>query len=405
MFYYVYDMGRATAQVFGVAATAGRLLFDHPLSMFSYAPGARSFAAIGEMAAQAAHRQRRPGLEIGPIDVDGKATPVRMRTIERRTFARLREITVAASRGRSKILIVNPLSGHFAFLFEDLYRGLLRSHDLYVLDWRDAREVPAAAGSFDLDDQIEYVVDALDRAGPGVHLLGFSQSTIPALAAAAIAAEDRARTQPRSLILMAGPVDVRVNPTPLNRFLADHSATWFAGNLITHVPVYYPGAMRRVYPGFVQLAGYVSVSLEDQVGARLALFEALVRGDGDGAEAHQAFFDRFHTVMDLPADFFLDMATRIFRRAELATGAFRWRGRPVGTDALAGTPLMTIEAADDILSAPGQTHAALDLCGNAPKRSRERLTVPDLGDLGLVHGRRWHAEILPKMERFLSRNG
>jgi len=405
MLYYMYDIGRTALDIWAPAARAAQTWFGHPLSPLGVTPMGRAAAAIGEIAERSMRRYAKPELGLDRIDNGGRSVPVTHKVLAARAFGRLLHLRCRGARTKPRVLVVNPLSGHFSALLEDFYAGLLIDHDVYVLEWFDARDVPLAMGAFDLDEQIAYVANAIRRLGPDLHVIGFSQSTVPALAASALAAGEGGGFAPTSLTLIAGPVDTRVNPNALNRFIADHSTSWFVHNAVTHVPVYYPGAFRRVMPGFVQLNGYLSASLEDQVAAHAAFFENLVRGDGESAQVHRDFYDRFLAVMDLPAEFALDMLTRIFDRAELAAGRLSWRGRRVDPGALRDTALMTVEAERDVLAAPGQTHRAHQLCPAIPKPRRGRITLDRAGHLSVVHGRRWRVEILPRLTDFIRRHG
>ena len=396
MHYYIYDMGRAALGTVSPAAQAACAFLSHPFHPLSYTPAGRAAAGFGEVIERSLRHHLPPDL-----DLDG----VTQRVVAKRPFGRLLHLALTGGGDRPPLLAVNPMSGHFSALFEDFYAGLLPHFDLYVAEWADARDVPAAAGAFGLDDQITIIEDDIRRLGPGLHVTGFSQSTVPLTAAAALVAAAEPAAAPRTLTLIAGPLDTRVNPNPVNRFIAGHPLAWFDSHLTAEVPFYYSGAGRRVFPGFLQLAGYISASMEDQIDAHFAFFESLVRGDGDGAQAHRDFYDRFLAVMDLPAEFFDDMLARVFRDAALARGALQVGGRQVDTSALCDTALFTAEAGEDDLSAPGQTHAAHDFCAALPAARRRRMTLDGLGHIGLVHGRRWRQEVLPAMVDFVRAHG
>lgn len=402
MLYYMYDVGRTALDSWTPAATAARAFVTHPLSPFSATAAGRAVAAFSEIAERTMRRYVKPRFAIPAVEAAGRRRAVHERDLLAHPFGRLLRYEVEGLDRRPRVLVVNPLSGHFSALLEDLYVGLLADHDVHVLEWNDARDVPLLAGSFGLDDQIALVLRALRLLGPGTHLVGFSQSTIPTLAATALLAEDGDTAAPATLTLMGGPVDTRVNPNPLNRLIRAHPVAWFHHNLISEVPFYYPGALRRVFPGFVQIGTYVSAAVDRHVDAHYAFFDSLLRGDGESVETHRAFFDRFHAVMDLPAEFFLDMVDRVFREATLAEGTMTWRGRPVRTEAIRQTALFTVEADEDVLAAPGQTHAAHDLCPGVPKREHRRLTLAGAGHLGIVHGRPWRDDVRPALSRFVA---
>ncbi len=396
MQYYIYDMGRATLGSISPAPQAARAFFSHPFFPLSQTPMGRAAAGLGEVFERSLRHHRPPDL-----DLDG----VTEREVAVRPFGRLLHFATSGGGERPRLLVVNPMSGHFSALFEDFYAGLLDHFDLFVAEWADARDVPAAVGGFTLDEQITTIEDDIRRLGPGLHVTGFSQSTVPVTAAAALVAASDPAAAPRSLTLIAGPLDARINPNPVNRFIADHPLAWFDQHLTADVPFYYRGAGRRVFPGYLQLAGYISASMDDQIDAHFAFFESLIRGDGDGAQAHRDFYDRFLAVMDLPAEFLRDMVTRVFRDAALARGRLRVGDRTVDTAALRRTALFTAEAGEDDLTAPGQTHAAHDFCTAVAASRRRRLTLDDVGHIGLVHGRRWRDEMLPAMVDFIHAHG
>jgi len=396
MHYYIYDLGRAALGTISPAAQAARALLSHPLHPLSQTPAGRTAAGFGEVFERTLRRHRPPDLTL-----DGVA----LRELASHPFGRLLHCDQIGAGDRPRLLAVNPMSGHFSALFEDYYAGLLSHFDLYVAEWADARDVPAAAGPFTLDHQITVIENAIRRLGPKLHVAAFSQSTVPAAAAAALVAADDPAGAPRSLSLLGGPLDTRVNPNPINRFIAGHPLEWFDRHLTAEVPFYYRGAGRRVFPGYLQLAGYISASMDDQIDAHFAFFESLARGDGDSAQAHRDFYDRFLAVMDLPAEFFRDMVTRVFRDAALARGTLRVDGRLVDPAALTRTALFTAEAGADDLAAPGQTHAAQDFCVAVPAAGRKRMTLDGVGHIGLVHGRRWRREVLPAMADLAATHG
>jgi poly(3-hydroxybutyrate) depolymerase len=396
MHYYIYDMGRAALGTISPAAQAAAAVLSHPFHPLSQTPAGRAAAGLGEVF----ERSLRHHL---PLDLNLEG--VALREVAVHPFGRLLHLDSGHDGARPRLLVVNPMSGHFSALFEDFYAGLLSHFDVFVAEWADARDVPATAGTFTIDDQIMVIEDDIRHLGPGLHIAAFSQSTVPATAAAALAAAADAAAAPRSLTLIAGPLDTRVNPNPVNQFIAGHPLAWFDSHLTAEVPFYYRGAGRRVFPGFYQLAGYITASIDDQVDAHFAFFESLARGDGDSAQAHRDFYDRFLAVMDLPAEFFRDMVARVFRDAALARGALEVGGRPVDTTALRDTALFTAEAGEDDLAAPGQTHAAHDFCTTVAAQRRRRITVDGVGHIGLVHGRRWRHEVLPAMVEFIDSHG
>ena len=402
MHYYMYDMSRWALDAVAPATRAAQLFWTHPYSPLSQTPAGRAAAACGEIFERSYRRHTPPPLSLrNGTKGEARARP---RVVSSHRFGRLLHLSDETT-DRPRMLVVNPLSGHFSSLFEDLYCGLLDHVDLYVAEWKDARDVPARDGSFTLDDQITCIEDYLRRLGPALHVLAFSQSTVPVLAAATLAAAQRPTAGPRSLTLMAGPLDPRINPNALNDFIASHPIAWFEGHLTAEVPFYYRGAGRRVFPGFLQLATYISASLDDQLDAHTYFLRNRISGNGAGVQAHRDFFDRFYAVMDLPAEFFHDTVKRIFREAALARGTLVVGGRQVDTSRLRETALFTVEASDDDLAGPGQTHAGHEICQALPKSKRHRLTLDQAGHIDTVRGPRWRDDVLPELLSFVHRHG
>jgi poly(3-hydroxybutyrate) depolymerase len=269
----------------------------------------------------------------------------------------------------------------------------------------NARAVPIEEGRFGLDDMILLVVDFLQRLGPGAHVMAVCQPSVPVLAAVSLMAAAKDPCRPASMVLMGGPIDPDANPTEVNRFAQSHSLAWFEQMVITTVPARYPGAFRRVYPGFLQLAGFLSMNFDRHVDAHWRMFRQLAQGDGDSAAAARAFYDEYSTVMDLPADFYLETMDRVFQRHDLAHGRFRVRGELVDPGAIEETALMTIEGERDDICGPGQTAAAHALCCNLAPAKQTHHLQRDVGHYGVFHGRRWQNETYPKVRDFIRAHG
>jgi poly(3-hydroxybutyrate) depolymerase len=296
---------------------------------------------------------------------------------------------------------VAPLSGHFATLLRGTVQTMLAEHDIYVTDWKNARDVPVAEGEFGFDDFIDYVIGFLDALGPGTHVVAVCQPAVAVLAAVAIMAASGNPAQPSSMTLMAGPIDTRINPTEVNRLATGHAIEWFERNLISRVPSGHPGASRRVYPGFLQISAFMLMNFDRHVRAHAEHFASLVEGDSAKATLHQAFYDEYLAVMDLPAAFYLETVERIFQTQELARGTLVSRGRPVEPAAIRRTALMTVEGENDDICAVGQTLAAQELCtGLHPLKKRHHLQT-GVGHYGVFSGRRWAAEIYPRVRQLI----
>ena len=303
-----------------------------------------------------------------------------------------------------RVLVVAPLSGHFATLLTDTVRTLLPDHDVHVTDWHNARDVGLEHGPFGLDEVVDHVVEFLQVLGPRSHVMAVCQPCVPVLAAVAVLAEDRNLAQPASLTLVAGPVDVAVSPTPVNTLARSGPPEWFRDTVVTTVPPPYAGAGRRVYPGFLQLAGFVAMNPKRHLDAHLGLFEALVAGDDPRARTTRDFYDEYFAVSDLPAEVYLETITQIFQGNLLARGEYTWRGRPVRPERITRTGLLTVEGERDDICGPGQTMAAHELCARIPAYRRRHHLQAGVGHFGVFSGRRWEGQVYPVVRGFIAGN-
>jgi poly(3-hydroxybutyrate) depolymerase len=296
---------------------------------------------------------------------------------------------------RPRVLVVAPMSGHFATLLRETVRTLMADHDVYITDWHNARSVPMMHGDFGLDEYIDYVMQFLRAMGPGAHLLAVCQPCVAALAAAAVMAQDADPAAPISVTLMAGPVDCRVSPTDVNRLAVERPIEWFSQNLIGVVPLRYPGALRRVYPGFMQLTAFMSMNLNRHLNAFAQLYRDRVGGDHDKVDATRAFYEEYFAVADLPAEFYLETVQKVFQEYALARGHLRWRDRIVQPAAMRRTALLTVEGERDDICGIGQTLAAQELCTSIKPWLRTHYVQPGAGHYGVFSGRRWSQHIYP----------
>ena len=400
MLYALHEMQRIAWAPARMMAEAGRQAASNPLLPMSWHPAGRAVGAFCELFERVSRRHGKPEFAIRHVDSDGRRLAVRERVAASHPFCDLLHFEREGRTGDPVVLLVAPLSGHFATLLRDTVRGLLAGHDVYVTDWQDARQVPAGRGAFTLDDYIDTLLDFLARLGPDVHLVAVCQPSVPALAATALLTA-AGRDAPRSLVLMGGPIDTRVGITKVNEFAASHNRRWFEQMLIQTVPPPYPGFGRRVYPGFMQLSGFMGMNLDRHVGAHLRMFEHLVAGDGESAEAHRRFYDEYLAVMDMPAEYFLETVERVFQEHHLPRGLFTHRGAPVDTGAIERTALMTVEGERDDISGVGQTEAAHGLCPNVPPERRRHRLQPGVGHYGIFNGKRWRNEIMPDIADFI----
>ncbi|MGV1014949.1 MAG: polyhydroxyalkanoate depolymerase [Methyloceanibacter sp.] len=408
MLYHLYELNQAALSPARVAADAYRLLFRNPLNPASHTTLGKSAAAALELFERTTRRYRKPAWDIEATEVDGREVAVRERVLIKKPFCELvhfeRDLTPRRRRQDSKFLIVAPLAGHFSTLLRGTVRDLLPYYDVYVTEWQDARFVPRAEGPFDLDDYIDYVVEFLRFFHGDVHVMAVCQPTVPVFAAVSLMEANGDRAVPHSMILMAGPIDARQSPTAVNNFAEDKPLNWFRHNVITQVPWPYPGMMRMVYPGFLQLSGFMGMNLDRHVTAHSDLFHNLIRGDGDSADKHREFYDEFLAVMDLSADYYLQTIETVFLEHRLPRGLMVHRNTLVDPSKIHRVALMTVEGERDDISGIGQTGAAQTLCSNLPDALREHHLQPGVGHYGVFNGSRFRAEIVPKIRDFTGKN-
>jgi poly(3-hydroxybutyrate) depolymerase len=378
-------------------------VMSHPMLPHSYTTGFRAAAAWFEMFDRATQRRLKPAFRLETSLVDGEQVPVRETVVAEKPFCRLVHFAreTKAPRNDPHVLIVAPMSGHHATLLRGTVETLLPAHEVYITDWTDARLVPLSAGPFDLADYIDTIIDLLRVLGPETHVMAVCQPSPAVLAATALMSAANDPATPVSLTLMGGPVDTRISPTAVNRVATSQSLEWFERRVIDLVPPHYPGAMRRVYPGFLQLSGFMSMNPDRHITSHVDFFRHLVVGDGESAAGHRRFYDEYLSVMDLSADFYLDTIRHVFQEHALPTGTFRHRGERVRPDLICKTALMTIEGELDDISGLGQTKAAHALCPSIPAKRRRHLEQPGVGHYGIFNGRKWRQDIYPAWAEFI----
>ena len=396
------------------AEVSGRAL-RNPFFPFATTLPARATAAACEMFINATRRYAKPEFGIVETEIVGISVPVVEEVVLEKTFCRLlhfrRELPPGPARAQSrndpKVLMVAPMSGHFATLLRGTVEAMLPDHEIYVTDWTDARNVPMSAGRFDLSDYTDYIRDFsrfLAADGERVSIMAVCQPGVPCMAAASLMAEDDDPARPASLILMGSPIDTRINETEPNKLAQTHDLSWFEQNVIVVVPWPNQGFLRRVYPGFLQLSGFMSMNLDRHVDAHMDQFRNLVKGDGEPATAHRAFYDEYLAVMDLTAEFYLDTVEMVFQKHALPKGEMLHHDRPVRPQAIHDTALMTIEGEKDDITGRGQTIAALALCTGLPDSKKMSYMQPRVGHYGVFNGSRFRRFILPKMRDFIRTN-
>jgi poly(3-hydroxybutyrate) depolymerase len=403
--YWLYEMSHAALNPSRAWADATRLFFKNPVNPLSFTTYGKTVSAACELFERSTRRYGRPEWRIDSTVVGGERVPVHISTVWEQPFCKLihfeRAFERTPKRPQPRLLIVAPMSGHFATLLRGTVEAFLPNHDVYVTDWVDARMVPLTEGSFDLDDYIDYVISILHALGGETHVLAVCQPSVPVLAAVALMEADADPYVPTSMVLMGGPIDTRVNPTQVNALAERRGIDWFRTHVITKVPFPNPGFMRDVYPGFLQLNGFVTMNLERHIEAHKQLFLHLVRGDGDSAHKHKEFYDEYLAVMDLDAEYYLQTVETVFVRHALPKGEMTHRGRSVDPSRIKRTALLTIEGEFDDISGVGQTEAAQRLCVNIPPDRRVHYLQPGVGHYGVFNGSRFRSEIVPRISDFL----
>ncbi|UWM81360.1 polyhydroxyalkanoate depolymerase [Rhizobium sp. SRDI969] len=403
MFYQLYELNHAAMAPFRAAADIMRFAYANPLNPFSHTPFGRTMAASLEMFERTTRRYGKPEFGLKQTTIGEKTVSVREEVVWSRPFCNLLHFArrVPAARGNDpRILIVAPMSGHYATLLRGTVEALLPSADIYITDWIDARMVPMTEGTFDFDDYVDYVIEMLHFLGHDTHVIAVCQPSVPVLAAAAVMEEARDPLSPASMTLMGGPIDTRINPTAVNKLAQERSLQWFSDNVIMNVPWPQPGFMRPVYPGFLQLSGFMSMNLDRHLVAHKEFFMHLVKNDGE-PERHRDFYDEYLAVMDLTAEFYLQTVEEVFIKHSLPKGELMHRGKRVDPAAIRNVALLTVEGENDDISGVGQTMAAQTICVNIPEDMRMHYLQPDVGHYGVFNGSRFRREIAPRIIDFV----
>lgn len=405
MLYQLHELQRAFLTPFAAFNDAGSQLFSSPYSPLAYTPVSRQLAAGYELMHRIGKEYQKPAWGLASTEIDGRAVPVVEQIAVDKPFCRLihfqREGRGVEKRNDPRVLLVAPLSGHHATLLRDTVRALLPAHDVYVTDWVDARMVPASAGPFHLDDYVKYVQDFLRFLGADTHVVSVCQPTVPVLAAISLMASNGEPCQPRSMVMMGGPIDPRQSPTQVNRLAMNKPYSWFETQLIHRVPPRHPGAGRPVYPGFLQHAGFVAMNPDRHMHSHYDFYQDLVRGDDSDAEAHRRFYDEYNAVLDMSAEFYLDTIRIVFQEFQLPKGKWKVDGQLVKPADIKDVALMTVEGELDDISGQGQTRAAQDLCSAIPASRKTHYMAPNCGHYGIFSGRRWRETICPKIAAFI----
>ena len=401
MLYYLYEMQRLWAAPVQLMAEGVKVAINNPFNPWSHTPAGRIAGSAVELVGHFTQRYGKPEWNIETTDIDGKNVTVDIDVAVSRTYCDLIHFRRDTVRNDPKLLILAPLSGHFATLVRGTVETMLPDHDVYVTDWLDASMVPAADDRFDLDDYIDYLVDFLHFLGSNTHVLAVCQPSVPAMAATALMAGWRDNCVPASLTMIGGPIDTRQSPTQVNKLAKQHSLDWFERNVVVDVPPPYPGAFRKVYPGFIQLTNFIAMNFDRHMASYHELFQHLVQGDDDAADRKRAFYEEYRAVMDLPAEFYLQTVKTVFQDHALPKGEMVHRQHPVNTAKITETALFCIEGELDDISGIGQTKVALDITPNLPDSMKAYHLQKGVGHYGVFSGGKWRREIAPKIKAFI----
>lgn len=403
MLYQTYEFQRQLAEPVRLWANILGQAYSSPYNPLAETWFGKSVAAGAEIVSRLTQNYGKPAFGLKTTMVDGVEVSVNEEILLRKPFCQLLHFHRDTAKHAPKVLLVAPMSGHYATLLRGTVEALLPDHDVHVTDWGDAREVPLSEGNFDLDDYIDYIIEFCRYLGPNVHVIAVCQPSVPVMAAAALMAQARDPRQPKSLTLMGGPIDTRISPTVPNDLAMRNSMMWFRQNVISTVPFGHPGAMRRVYPGFLQLTSFISMNFDRHVNSHMRQFEHLVRGDDDPADGHRRFYDEYLAVMDLTAEFYLQTIQIVFKEHQLPRGVWVSRGRKIDPSAIE-TALMTVEGELDDISGLGQTKAAHVLTPNIPGARRTHWEQPRVGHYGIFNGGKWREQIMPRVRTFIREN-
>jgi poly(3-hydroxybutyrate) depolymerase len=404
--YQLHELQRSILHPISHLASAGAHLYTNPYSPLSYTPFSRRLAATFDLVHRLGKDYEKPAFGLQTTSVDGHEVVITERIVAEKPFCKLihfeRQFGNSPRRAADpKILLVAPMSGHHATLLRDTVRALLPHHEVFITDWIDARMVPLNMGPFHLDDYVEYVCEFIRLLSPDLNVISVCQPTVPVLAAVALMASANEPAAPRTIIMMGGPIDARKSPTSVNDLAVEKPLHWFENNVIYNVPYKYPGYLRKVYPGFLQHAGFVAMNPGRHLTSHYDYYLQLIKGDGESADSHRAFYDEYNAVLDLAAEFYLDTIRVVFQDHLLPKGQWTVRGKPVRPQDITKTALLTIEGELDDISGAGQTQAAHNLCTGIPAHRQEDLVVAQAGHYGIFSGRRWREQVAPRIADFI----
>ncbi len=409
MLYDAYEFQRSWLASASAMATFGANWLKNPSNPFGYLGGGPVMASALEVFAHASASRGKPAFGLDHTIIDGREVAVTEEIVVQKPFGQLKRFAREGVTGGPKLLIVAPMSGHFATLLRGTVERMLPVADVYITDWRDAKLVPLADGRFDLEDYLDYLIAFLEAIGPnegegGTHMLAVCQPSVPSLAAVAVMSADKHPCRPRTLTMMGGPVDTREAPTAVNTLATERPFAWFEQNVIATVPALYPGAGRKVYPGFLQLSGFMTMNLGNHMMSHYEMFKHLVTGDGESADATKTFYDEYRSVCDMTAEFYLQTIDVVFQEHKLPRGEMTHRGRKVDLGAITDVGILAIEGERDDISGLGQTKAALALSTNLPEDKKRYYMAEGVGHYGIFNGSKWRTRIAPVVEEWMAAN-
>ncbi|MCW5299364.1 polyhydroxyalkanoate depolymerase [Herbaspirillum lusitanum] len=410
MLYQIHELNRAFLTPLMQWAETSAKLFSDPVSPLAHTPFAQRIAAGYELLYRLGKDYEKPEFQIESTEINGKTVDIIEKIAETKPFCRLihfrkdLDSKQLAALKQPTVLLVAPLSGHHSTLLRDTVRGLLPNHDVFITDWTDARMVPLDEGAFHLHDYVYYIQDFIRTLGPDVHVISVCQPTVPVLAAIALMASANDPKLPKSMTMMGGPIDARKSPTAVNDLATEKPFSWFENTVIYSVPANFPGFGRKVYPGFLQHAGFVAMNPRRHAESHWDFYMHLRDGDDESAESHRKFYDEYNAVLDMPAEFYLETIKIVFQDFDLPQGTWKIDGKLVRPQDIKSVALFTIEGELDDISGSGQTQAAQDLCSSIPKSRKQHFTAPKCGHYGIFSGRRWREVICPKIGEFIKAN-
>jgi poly(3-hydroxybutyrate) depolymerase len=402
MLYNAYEMQRSLLAGASTLANIGAGWLQNPANPFAYSSMGPIVSSALDVFAHASATRGKPAFGIETVIVGGKTVSVTEEVVLTKPFGNLKRFRREGVEGGPRLLIVAPMSGHYATLLRGTVGRMLPGHDVYITDWADAKLVPVSAGRFDLDDYVDYLIAFLEHIGPGAHMLAVCQPSVPAYAAAAVMSADKHPSRPRTLTMMGGPIDTREAPTAVNTLATQRPHSWFQQNVIATVPYTYPGAGRAVYPGFLQLAGFMTMNLGSHLTSHWEMFKHLVAGDGESADSTKDFYEEYRSVCDMTAEFYLQTIDVVFQRHLLPKGEMMHRGRRVDPAAIKDVAILAIEGERDDISGIGQTKAAVDISTGLPDEMKHYHLAKSVGHYGIFNGSKWRTKIAPVVEKWIA---